>query len=93
MWNCVGLSPRSLPLLPYALCLIHQCSLKSMQNPVFGGVGICLMTMIIIDVAIGKVRRSFIAFGAMGAHQGHLNPLSGRSIYETCVEPMLLFGC
>ena len=46
------------------------------------------MTMIIIDVAIGKVRRSFIAFGAMGAHQGHLNPLSGRSIYETCVEPI-----
>ena len=29
----------------------------------------------------------------MGAFHGQLNPLSARSIYETCVVPVLLFGC
>ena len=28
----------------------------------------------------------------MGAFQGQLNPVSTRSIYETCVVPVLLFG-
>ena len=52
-------SAMVITLLPYVLCLIHQCPLKSMQNPrVFGGVGICLHDDydIDIDVAIGKVR-------------------------------------
>ena len=43
-----------------------------------------------IDVAIGKARRAFFAFGAF---QGKLNPLTGKSIYETCVIPVLLYGC
>ena len=46
-----------------------------------------------MDEAINKARRAFFAFGAMGAFQGLLNPISGRSIYETCVIPTLLFGC
>ena len=40
-----------------------------------------------IDVAIGKARRAFFAF------QGKLNPLTGKSIYENCVIPVLLYGC
>ena len=45
------------------------------------------------EEAMNKARRAFFAFGAMGAFQGLLNPISGRSIYETCVIPTLLFGC
>ena len=43
-----------------------------------------------VDEAIKKARRAFFAFGAMGAFQGQLNPVSTRSIYETCVVPVLL---
>ena len=46
-----------------------------------------------VDEAIKKARRAFFAFGTIGAFQGQLNPISGRSIYETCVIPVLLFGC
>ena len=46
-----------------------------------------------VDEAIKKARRAFFAFGAIGAFQGQLNPISSRSIYETCVVPTLLFGC
>ena len=44
-----------------------------------------------VDEAIKKARRAFFAFGAMGAFQGQLNPVSTRSIYETCVVPVLLY--
>ena len=46
-----------------------------------------------VDEAIKKARRAFFAFGAIEAFQGQLNPISGRSIYETCFMPVLLFGC
>ena len=39
-----------------------------------------------------KVRRAFFAFGSIGAFQGDLSPLSSRSVVETCVMPVLLFG-
>ena len=42
---------------------------------------------------IGKARRSFFLHGSIGAFQGDLNPLSTRSIIETCVLPVLLSGC
>ena len=43
--------------------------------------------------AISKARRAFFAFGALGAFKGKLNPLTGKAIYETCVIPVLLYGC
>ena len=46
-----------------------------------------------VDDTIKKARWAFFAFGAIRAFQGQLNPISGRSIYETCVIPTLLFGC
>ena len=46
-----------------------------------------------VDEAIRKARRSFFAYGGLGAFQGQLNPLSGRSIFESCVVPVLLYGC
>ena len=36
-----------------------------------------------MDEAIKKARRAFFAFGAIGAFQGQLNPISGRSIWDT----------
>ena len=32
-------------------------------------------------------------YGAMGTFQGDLSPLSTRSVIETCVVPVLLYGC
>ena len=45
-----------------------------------------------IDEAIKKARRAFFAFGAMGDFHGKLNPISGRTIFDTCVIPILLYG-
>ena len=42
---------------------------------------------------IGKARKAFFALGNIGAFHGNLNPLSGRSIFETCIMPILLYGC
>ncbi len=41
---------------------------------------------------IKKARRAFFAYGGIGAFQGDLSPLSSRSVVETCVMPVLLFG-
>ena len=45
-----------------------------------------------IDEAIARARRTFFAYGAKGAFQGQLNPLSGRAIFESCVLPVLMYG-
>ena len=42
---------------------------------------------------ISKARKAFFALGGTGAFHGSLNPLSGRSIYESCILPILLYGC
>ena len=42
---------------------------------------------------ISKARKAFFALGNIGAFYGSLNPLSGRSIFETCIAPILLYGC
>ena len=41
-----------------------------------------------IDEIIVGVRRGF-AYGAKGAFQGELNPRSSRTIFESCVLPVL----
>ena len=46
-----------------------------------------------IHEAIAKARHAFFYFGSLGAFMGKLNPLTGRAIYETCVIPVLLYGC
>ena len=45
-----------------------------------------------IDEAIKRARRAFFAFGALGAFHGKLNCLSGMTIFDTCVIPILHFG-
>ena len=42
---------------------------------------------------ISKARRAFFAYGQLEAFQGNLNPLSSSSIFESCVLPILLYGC
>ena len=42
---------------------------------------------------ISNPRKAFFALGNISAFHGSLNPLSGRSIFETCIVPILLYGC
>ena len=42
---------------------------------------------------IKKARRVFFLYGNIGAFQGDLIPLSSHSVVESCVMPVLLFGC
>ena len=46
-----------------------------------------------IEENVKKARQAFFSYGSMGAFQGDLNPLSSKSIIESCVMPNLLFGC
>ena len=45
-----------------------------------------------IEENIKKARRAFFSYGSIGAFQGDLNPLSSKSIINSCVMPILLFG-
>ena len=45
-----------------------------------------------IEHNILKARKSFFAYGSMGLFQGNLSPLSGRSVVETCILPILMYG-
>ena len=40
-----------------------------------------------------RPRRAFFHYGSIGVFQGDLSPLSCRSVLETCVMPVLLYGC
>ena len=45
------------------------------------------------QLKICKTRRAFFAIGSLGSFHGKLNPLSGCSIFEISVIPVLLYGC
>ena len=45
-----------------------------------------------IDYNILKARKSFFAYGSMGLFQGQLSPVSGKSVVDTCILPVLLYG-
>ena len=51
-----------------------------------------LSPMKAITQNISKARKAFFSFGCIGVFQGELNPLSSRSVVDTCVMPVLLFG-
>ena len=46
-----------------------------------------------MEECIHKARRAFFALGNIGAFHGKLNPLTGRSLFETFVVPTMLYGC
>ena len=45
-----------------------------------------------VSERIQKARAAFFANGQLGAFHGLLNPLSSRSIVESCILPVLLYG-
>ena len=46
-----------------------------------------------IEHNVVKARKVFFGYGSIGAYQGAISPLSCRSLIETCVVPILLYGC
>ena len=46
-----------------------------------------------IEENIKKARKAFFLLGSLGSFQGDLGPLSSRSVVETCVLPVLTYGC
>ena len=46
-----------------------------------------------MEECIHKARRAFFALGSIRAFHGRLNPLTGRSLFETFVVPTMLYGC
>ena len=45
-----------------------------------------------IEDRICKAHGAFFAHRELGAFHGQLNPLSSRSLVETCVMPVLMYG-
>ena len=45
-----------------------------------------------IEYNIMMARKSFFAYGIMGVFQWDLSPLSGRSVVQTCILLILLYG-
>ena len=46
-----------------------------------------------VEEGTKKTRRSFFHYGAIGVFQGDLSPLSSHAVVESCVMPVLLYGC
>ena len=46
-----------------------------------------------VEEGISKARRTFFQFESVGTFQGILNPALSKSVIETCVMPVLLYGC
>ena len=46
-----------------------------------------------LSASESKARRAFFSLGSTGVFHSKLNPLSASSIFETCIIPILLYGC
>ena len=46
-----------------------------------------------IESNISKARKAFFSYSSIGAFQGDLSPPSCRSVVETCICPILFYGC
>ena len=71
------------------------CSLPTLILPLRGNVlahGGSITSQLYKKISL-KLEERFFAFGKIDAFQGHLNPLSAVNIFETCVIPVLLYGC
>ena len=72
-------SVAGLPVVESVKCLgVWWCSNSSSRKSV--------------EEHICKARRAFFANGDLGAFHGLLNPLSSRSLVESCVLPILMYG-
>ena len=54
--------------------------------------GVQTTSMKSVEERICKAHGAFFAHGELGAFHGQLNPLSSRSLVETCVMPVLMYG-
>ena len=46
-----------------------------------------------IEERAHQARRAFFALASIGGFHGRLNPLTGRSLFETFVVPIMLYAC
>ena len=46
-----------------------------------------------VEENVPKARRALFGLGSIGSFQGVLNPLTGLSVFEVFVIPILLYGC
>ena len=46
-----------------------------------------------VEQNIRKARSCFFHYGSLGSFQGDINPLSTKSVIDTCVMPVLLYAC
>ena len=46
-----------------------------------------------LEANIQNARRPFLHFGSIGTFPGDLSHLSTRLVVETCVVPVLIYGC
>ena len=46
-----------------------------------------------VEEGIKKAGSCFFHYGAIGVFQGDLSPLSSCAVVESCVMPVLLYGC
>ena len=51
-----------------------------------------LSTRPAVEQNIAKARRQFFALGSTGCYLGQSNPLSARTVVETCILPTLCYG-
>ena len=72
-------SVAGLPVVESARCLgVWWCSNSTSRKSV--------------EERVCKARKAFFANGDLGAFHGLLNPLSSRSLVESCVLPVLMYG-
>ena len=75
---------------PLSLWLAYLLKIQS-SAWVYGGVRTLLVGSQLKRGSVKHVVPSF-AHGELGAFHGQLNPLSSRSLVETCVMPVLMYG-
>ena len=90
-----ALLPSSNRLTPLSLDVNNEVSLPVEKSVKCLGVWwdtTSLSSRMSVTERIQKARAAFFAHGQLGAFHGLLNPLSSRSIIESCILPVLLYG-
>ena len=84
---------KPMPSAPILVCWVTKPSLLSTMLNVLGigGHAWDLLPAKAVDEAINKAGRAFFSFETMRAFHGKLNPISGKTIFDMCVIPILLF--
>ena len=85
--------PNLYPQHPLVSWEIRSSSHNIIQNVLgTGGLWDLLSATRANDKAIKKARKALFATGVTGPFHGKLNPISGKTLSDTCVIPILLYG-